>query len=81
MSRLKWTRVVSVLVVSGAVAYGVGHATGVLGVGTSQVFAGEAEESLGVPEALKGFRGMLIGVIAKKGEREFIIEVVEITRT
>jgi hypothetical protein len=47
----------------------------------TQLFAAEAEVALGVPEALKGFQGMLVGVIAKKGEREFIIEVVKITRT
>jgi hypothetical protein len=40
-----------------------------------------AGDAVGVPEALKGFKGMLVGVIAKKGERELIIEVEKITRT
>jgi hypothetical protein len=81
MSRLKPTTMVSVLVVSGVVAYCFGYATGLLGRQVTNVSASEVEESLGVPEDLEGFRGMLVGVIAKKGEREFIIEVVEITRT
>jgi hypothetical protein len=34
--------------------------TGVVGTGAGKVYAGEAEESLGAPDALKGFRGMLI---------------------
>ena len=81
MNRLKRTKMVSVLVVFGAVAYCVGLASGVFGPGASEAVAGEAQESLGVPDGLKGFRGMLIGVIAKKGDHEFIIEVVKITRT
>ncbi len=53
----------------------------VVGLSSTQSFAAEAGGKLGVPEALEGFQGMLIGVIAKKGEREFIIEIVKITRT
>jgi len=81
MKRLKRTKVVSVLVVFGTVACCMGLASGFFGPSACEAVAGEAPESLGVPEALKGFRGMLVGVIAKKGDREFIIEIVEITRT
>ncbi len=80
MNRLKRTKMASVLVAFSAVAYCVGLASGVPEFGASEAVAAEAQESLGVPEALRGFRGMLIGVIAKKGDREFIIEVVKITR-
>ena len=72
--------VVTVLVVSGAVAFQFGDAVGVLGPGASRAFAGEAEP-VGVPEALKGFRGMLIGTITAKGAEEFVLEVEKITRT
>lgn len=72
--------VVTVLVVSGAVAFQFGDAVGVLGPGASRVFAGEAEPP-GVPEALKGFKGMLIGTITAKGAEEFVLEVEKITRT
>lgn len=81
MNRLKRTRVVGVLVALSVVTCCVGLASGVVAPNPNHAVAGEAQESLGVPEGLKGFRGMLIGVIAKKGDREFIIEVVKITRT
>jgi len=40
-----------------------------------------AAADVGVPEALKGFRGMMEGSIVRKGEREFILKVEKITRT
>ena len=72
--------VVTVMVVAGAVAFQFGDAVGVLGPGASQAFAGDAKPP-GVPEALKGFKGMLVGTIAAKGAEEFVIKVEKITRT
>jgi len=72
--------VVTVMVVAGAVAFQFGDAVGVLGPGASQAFAGDAEPP-GVPEALKGFKGMLVGTIVAKGAEEFVIKVEKITRT
>ena len=40
-----------------------------------------ADQPVGVPEALKGFKGMLEGVVTAKGAEEFVIEVTKITRT
>lgn len=68
------------LVLFGVVSCCVGLASSVVAPNPNEAVAGEAQESLGVPEVLKGFRGMLIGVVAKKGDHEFIIEVVKITR-
>ncbi|MFW6162482.1 MAG: FecR domain-containing protein [Planctomycetota bacterium] len=73
--------VAMVIVVSGAVAFRFGDAVGVLGPGARRVFAGEAEETLGVPEALRGFKGMMIGTVTAKGGEEFVLRVEKITRT
>ena len=40
-----------------------------------------AGQPAGVPEALKGFKGMMTGTIVKKGAEEFILKVGKITRT
>jgi len=72
--------VVTVMVVAGAVAFQFGDAVGLLGPGASQAFAGDTEQP-GVPDALKGFKGMLIGTIAAKGAEEFVIKIEKITRT
>jgi len=74
MAGLKRTAVMGVLVVLSMMACGLADQSG-------NLLAGEPKEQLGVPDALKGFRGMLVGVIAKKGKQEFIIEVEKITRT
>ena len=81
MKALNRTTVVSIWTASLAVACSFACATGVIGPGTSPAAADEKAESLGVPAALKGFRGMLMGVIEKKSDREFIIKVEKITRT
>ena len=39
------------------------------------------EGALGVPDALRGFKGMLVATIVKKGADEFIIKVEKIDRT
>lgn len=81
MSRLNLRMVLGLTMVLYMVLFGAAYTTHLPGTGPTEVCAGEAKEALGVPDALQGFRGMLVGVIAKKGEREFIIEVVKITRT
>jgi hypothetical protein len=40
-----------------------------------------AEAAAALPEALRGFRGMMIGTITAKGQDEFILRVERITRT
>jgi hypothetical protein len=81
MNRLTTMKVLGLLTALGVVACGHGYGISLPGSGPSEAYAAEANESLGVPEALQGFRGMLIGEITKKGKHEFIIEVVKITRT
>ena len=63
MGTLKKSVVVAVAVVSGAVLCRFGDASGLLGAGMSRVFAGEGD-AVPFPEALKGFKGMMIGTIA-----------------
>lgn len=53
-------------------------ALAVVGLAAAAAVAGE---EVTLPEALKGFKGMMIGTIAAKGEREFVLEVEKITRT
>jgi hypothetical protein len=81
MSRRKRFGLVSWLVAMGGVVCGFGFVNCEFGTGTTVAAAAEAGEALGVPEGLKGFRGMLVGVMGKKSDREFIIEVEKITRT
>jgi translation initiation factor IF-1 len=81
MSRRKRFRLLGMLVLMGGVSCCLGFVTCESGTGTAVATAAEAGEALGVPEGLKGFRGMLIGVMGKKSDREFIIEVEKITRT
>jgi len=39
------------------------------------------EGPLGVPQGLRGFKGMLTGTVVKKGANEFIIQVERVNRT
>lgn len=74
MSGLRKT-VVTVLVVSGAVAFQFGGETGLLSAGMSQAFGAEEGEKPTVPEGLRGFRGILRGPVLTKGEGGLVLRL------
>lgn len=76
MGKVKKAVVVSVVVLSGAVAYHFGEATGVLRAGMSRAFG--AEHAL--PDGIKGFRGILRGTIVTTGKNGFILKVEKVVR-
>jgi hypothetical protein len=77
MDAKRWA-MVSVVVLSGAVACYFDDYTGVLSAGMSRTFAAEQP---GVPDALVGFRGMMIATLVEKGENQITVKVERITRT
>jgi hypothetical protein len=71
--------VVTVMVMSGVVAYHFGDSTGLLRTGMGQAFAEEGGGSA-LPEGIRGFRGMVVGTLVSKGENAFVLKVEKITR-
>ena len=84
MEKPKRSAVVTVMVLSGVVAYYFGDVSGELGIGMSKVFAGEeagdSEPVRGIPTALKGFQGMMAGKLVKKAEKAFLFKAEKIKR-
>lgn len=73
--------VVSVLVVAGVVGFNFGGEQGLLSVGASRVFAGEAGEASALPAGMKGFSGILIGTVVEKSESGFTLTIAKIEKT
>ena len=81
MSRLKKAAVVTVMVLSGAVAYQFGDATGLLSAGMGQAFGAEGErDEPRLPEGIRGFRGIFVGTVVKVGDRVFVLKVAQVKR-
>jgi ferric-dicitrate binding protein FerR (iron transport regulator) len=80
MRKLKRMAVVTVMVVSGAVAFQMGERAGVLRAGMGEAFAGEEGGETGGPAALRGFRGILVGRVLAKSQRTLAITVKEVKR-
>ena len=76
VARLKKAAVVTVMVLSGAVAYHFGDSTGLLGAGATQAFAG-GEEAMrpSLPPGTKGFKGLVSGTLVRRREREFVLKI------
>jgi len=81
VEKVKKSAVVTLMVVSGLVAYHVGDLTGVLDAGMSKVFAGEPAAAEGLPDAMKGFIGMLRGKMVQKDEGGFVVKLEKIEKT
>ena len=79
MGRVRKAVTVTVMVVSGAVAYHLADSVGLLSAGMSQAFAREDEpEPLALPDGLAGFKGILVGTIVGPVDREFLLKVEKI---
>jgi len=76
MGRLKKAVVVSVVVLSGAVAYQFGDQSGILTAGMSRAFGAEHP----LPDGIEGFRGILRGTVVSTGKNGFILKVEKIVR-
>lgn len=72
---LKLSTIVSVAVMTGAVVCHLGEDIVTLGAGDGYLYAEEA-----IPDALKGFQGMMSGQLIKKGERAIRFKIGKITR-
>jgi len=75
MGKLKKSAIVTVMVVSGAVAYHFGDSTGLLSAGMGRAFAAEGAGGAVLPDGIRGFKGLLVGTIVSKGERDFVLRV------
>ena len=80
VGKLRKRVVVSVVVLSGIVAFQFGESTGLLWPGMSQAFGGEKKDAPRLPEGIRGFKGMMIGTIVSKTEDSFVLKVEKITR-
>ena len=77
VGKLRKSAVVTVLVVSGTVAYYFGDLAGVLGAGMGQAFGAEEAVAPPLPDGLQGFKGMLVGTLVRKwsAEGEFVLKI------
>jgi len=75
MGKLRKAAVVTVMVVSGTVAYHFGDSVGLLSAGMGQAFGAEEEGAPNLPDCLGGFKGLLLGTITSKGERQFVLKI------
>jgi len=80
MGKLRKTAVVTVMVLSGVVAYNLADTAGLLRAGMSQAFAGGYRAGSDVAEGIEGFQGTLVGKIVAKAENKFLLKVEKVAR-
>jgi len=80
MGRIKRSAIVTVTVVVGIVGFDFRSETGILIGGMRKVFAEEESATVGLPDGMKGFLGILKGKIVGMTRDSFVLQVDEVVR-